>query len=201
MASCDTGNLSNIFMNKRSFEDLVNSFENPERKEWQKPELVISMFGELKGKTVMDIGAGTGYFSFPMAERGATVIAADVDERFLDYVETKRSELNVSNVSTRKVEYDDPLLKNEEVDHVIIVNTYHHIDNRVDYFSKVLAGIKPGGSLMVVDFKKERSDFGPPKRYRVSAATAMDELKRAGFSTSKSYKEQLEYQYVVIAKK
>jgi len=92
--SLGTGTLSNLFMNKRSFENLVQNFENEEREEWQKPEEVIALLGDIEGKTIMDIGAGTGYFAFRMSAKGAKVIAADVDDRFINYVEEKRDSLN-----------------------------------------------------------------------------------------------------------
>jgi len=93
--SFGTGTLSNIFMNQRSFEDLVNAFESEDREEWQKPDEVIALLGDIRGKTIMDIGAGTGYYAFRMTAKGAKVIAADVDDRFLNYMAAKKDSLNV----------------------------------------------------------------------------------------------------------
>ena len=76
-------------MNQRPFEELVAHFEDPSRDEWQKPDAVLAQLGDLQGKKVMDIGSGTGYFSFRMAKAGAQVICADVDERFLEYISKK----------------------------------------------------------------------------------------------------------------
>ena len=75
-------NRSNEHMNRRSFEDLVANFESEDRAAWQKPGSVIALLGDLQGKTVLDIGSGTGYFSFRLADKGARVVAADVDKRF-----------------------------------------------------------------------------------------------------------------------
>jgi len=195
------GNLSNIFMNKRSFENLVQIFESPEREEYQKPEEVIKLLGDIDGKKIMDIGAGTGYFAFRMANHGAQVIAADVDDRFLEYIQNKKDSIKSTLVQTRKVEYKDPLLQEEEVDHAIIVNTYHHLDDREEYFAKVIKGIKTGGSLLVVDFKKDRNSPGPPKRYRVAAKKVTEELKSAGFQSFEINQKLLENHYIVIARK
>ena len=199
--SFGTGTLSNIFMNKNSFENLVERFESPEREQWQKPDEVIAMLGDIKGKTIMDIGAGTGYYGFRMTAKGAKVISADVDERFINFVKEKKVKLQDGLMETRLVEYDDPLLKANEVDHVIIVNTYHHLDDRVDYLSKVIKGIKKGGSIMVVDFKKDVGEHGPPKRYRVSTDKLVKELKEVGFSTFSINDTLLDNYYVVIAEK
>jgi len=190
---------ANRHMNKKSFEALVNTFENPEREKWQKPDEVLALLGNINGKTIMDIGAGTGYFSFKMASRGAQVIAADVDERFSDYIKAKQSEMGIENITTRKTEFSNPLLKPDEIDHAIIVNTYHHIDEREAYFKKVASGLKDEGSLMVVDFKKIDAPVGPPEALKVALDTVIKELKQAGFKHFKIDKEVLPYQYIIAA--
>ena len=189
-------NKSNEYMNKNSFEDLVARFEDSTRIEWQKPDEVVALLGEIEGKTIMDIGAGTGYFAFRLAEKGANVIAADVDERFIDFINEKKNE----KVTTRKVPYDSPNLAKAEVDAVIIVNTYHHIENRTDYFEQVLEGLKENGQLIIVDFKKEKTTHGPPVNHKLSEDEVMKELKTAGFTEFEVNSELLSEQYVIMAK-
>src|SRR5579864_911511 len=81
---------ANQYMHQEDFGKLVARFEDPVRAQWQKPEKVIASLGTLDGKTVADIGAGTGYFAFPIAKEAAKVIAIDIDQRFLDYIEHKK---------------------------------------------------------------------------------------------------------------
>lgn len=149
----------------------------------------------------MDIGAGTGYFSFRLAAHGANVIAADVDERFQEYIEAEIEKRGVDNVSTRLVPFDGPKLENEEADIALIVDTYHHLENRPAYLKKVLAGLKPGGRFVVVDFKKEESPFGPPASHRIMATTVKEELEKAGFMVDNSDDKTLLYQYILTGKK
>lgn len=192
---------ANEHMNKRPFEELVANFESPERAEWQKPDSVIAFLGDLEGKTVMDIGSGTGYFSFRMAEAGANVICADVDERFLNYIAERRAEkgLTEAQVETRKVPYDSSKLQEGEADLVIIVNTYHHIENREDYFAEVKRGLKPGGRLVVIDFRKEETPVGPPVEMKITEEKVMDELREAGFTDMQVNNDLLPYQYIITA--
>ena len=116
---------ANSFMNSRPFEDLVNTFESPERAEWQKPDEVIKFLGDLHDKTVMDIGSGSGYFSSRLIKAGAKVICADIDERFLNYIgeRVEKEEWPNDKIELRHVKDDSPLLKEKEVDGVLIVNT------------------------------------------------------------------------------
>lgn len=193
---------ANEYMNEKSFEDLVANFESQDRIDYQQPEKVLDYLGDLKGKKIMDIGAGTGFFSFRLAERGAFVIAADVSEEFQNYIQKKKDSLKIGDekISLRKLPYDSPELKKEEADMVLIVNTYHHIENRKDYFAKVKAGLKKGGKLVIIDFKKHELPVGPPAEMKLTANEVSEELKSAGFTKTEINKDLLEYQYIVVAK-
>ena len=192
---------SNDHMNSTSFEDLVERFESKERDEYQQPKKVIEFLGDISGQTIMDIGAGTGYFSFRLAEAGAKVIAADVDDRFQNYIQERKEKLSVTDeeVELRKIPYDAPNLANEEVDMALIVNTYHHIENRVAYFEKVKKGLKSTGKLVVIDFFKKELPIGPPSKMKIEQSKVNKELKEAGFSNIEINDKLLEYQFVLIA--
>jgi 2-polyprenyl-3-methyl-5-hydroxy-6-metoxy-1,4-benzoquinol methylase len=197
--SSEKDSSANEHMHKSSFEELVKKFEDPERVAWQKPELVIEKLGDIQGKKVADIGAGTGYFSRRMAEKGASVLALDVNEKFLDYI-NENSEDSL-DIVTRKIPLDSPQLDSAEVDAVIIIDTYHHIENRYEYFRDVWRGMKAGGQLMVVDFKKKKTPHGPPVEMRLEGFNVMKELQKAGFVKVVIDIKTLDYQYIVLAKK
>ncbi len=189
---------ANEHMHRTDFETLVNHFEDPERNEWQKPQLVMDKMGDLSAKTVADIGAGSGYFSFRLARKAEKVIAIDIDQRFLNYIKEKKASLPEGlPLETRLAEEDDPHLAPNEADIVLLVNTYHHINNRPQYFAAVRKDLKPGGFLMVVDFKKQDSPMGPPLRMKLAVETVIDELKKAGFTDISVDQESLKYQYIV----
>jgi SAM-dependent methyltransferase len=69
----------------------------------------------------------------------------------------------------------------EPVDLLLVVDTYHHIDNRVAYFAKVRGSLRPNGRLVIVDFKADSPD-GPPPEYRISPEKVTVELNAAGYS-------------------
>lgn len=193
---------ANKHMHASDFNDLVDHFESKERDEYQEPEKVLKFIGDIHGLTVMDLGAGSGYFSFRFADAGANVIAADVNQQFQDYIKKKRDSLNIDpgKLALRKVAYDDPMLAEQEVDKVVIVNTYHHIEDRVNYFSKVKKGLKRGGELFVIDFVKEEVPYGPPVEMKLTADEVAKELKKAGFSQVLVNDKLLKYQYIIRAR-
>jgi ubiquinone/menaquinone biosynthesis C-methylase UbiE len=196
------GDDANTHMHKHSIESMVQAFEAEERDVWQKPDVVIDLMGNLKGQTIMDIGSGSGYFSFRMADAGAKVICADVDDRFLEYIAEKKTDDGYTDdqILLRKIPYDSPDLEENEADKVIIVNTYHHIEDRPAYFAKVKAGLKDGGQLYVIDFFKKELDFGPPLSMKISEPQVLKELLAAGFQSFTIDTELLPYQYIIIAR-
>lgn len=194
---------ANEYMHRSSIEQLIANFENPERDEYQQPSKVIEFIGPVDGIKIMDLGAGSGYFTFRLAEAGAKVIAADVNDEFQNYIRTKINEYNLDSlgIELRKIPYDSPLLERNEVNKVLLVNTYHHIENRKDYFSKVKDGLKDDGELVVIDYFKKDIPVGPPKGHKISREVVIRELKEAGYSDVSLNLELLPYQYVVVAKK
>ena len=190
---------ANEYMHTSSFEELIKRFESPERDAYQQPEKVLDHLGDLEGLTIMDIGAGTGYFSVKLAEKGANVIAADVNDQFQKYIEERIKENDLKNIETRKLAYDSPELNDQEVDMVLIVNTFHHIENRASYFEKVKKGTKADGSLVVIDFFKAEAPVGPPIDHKIAAEQVVEELREAGYSNFDVNVDLLNYQYIITA--
>jgi len=191
---------ANQRMHAMSFDHLVARFEDPTREEWQKPTKIIAGLGPLAGKTVADIGAGTGYFSFPIAQQGAKVIAIDIDQRFLIYIEQRKLKEKVrGEVETRQTAPDSPGLKPNEADVVLIVDTWHHIEDHVGYLRKLKPGLRPGGMLVIIDFKKEQTPEGPPVELRLTPNQIESELRAAGYTVQSADEKTLPYQYIIKA--
>lgn len=194
--------VSNEVIDSSAFDLLVKTIEDPDRKEWQNPELVINELGNLENHTVVDIGAGTGYFTFLVAPLAEKVIAVDIDQRFLDVIDSRKQDLDpdiAERIETRLTLVNDPLLNNEEADAVLIVNTYHFLSNRVEYLSKIREGMKPGGTILIVDFKNDTAEVVPPGDLAVPVNTAIDELKSSGFQNVVVDQMSLKYQYIIKA--
>lgn len=193
-------NSANEHMHQRPVEELIQRFESPERDAYQHPEKVLEYLGDIKDKSIMDIGAGSGYFSVKLADKGAKVIAADVNDDFQDALKKRIENNNLKNIELRKIPYDSPNLADEEVDMVLIVNTYHHIENRGDYFAKVKKGIKKQGELVIVDYFKTDLPVGPPMDHKIYIDQAIAELKEAGYSSFDVNVDLLPYQFIIKAK-
>lgn len=195
-----TKHSANEFMHQSSTEELIKRFESNERDEYQNPEKVIAFLGDLSNKTIMDIGAGSGYFSTKLAKHAKKVIAADVNQEFLDYIQKRVESNGLSNIELRKIPYDNPSVEDKEVDIIFMVNTYHHIENRSDYFAKAKKGLAENGELVIIDFFKKETPVGPPVTHKVAKEDIIEELKQAGYNSFDVNVDVLPYQYIITAK-
>ena len=110
----------------------AKSFDDPARDAWQMPDRVIAALGLKPGQSVADIGAGTGYFSVRLAKSAAKpkVFGVDIEANMVQYLRQRAMQEGLTNVVAVKADADKTNLP-EPVDVVLIVDTYHHIGNRV----------------------------------------------------------------------
>jgi len=164
----------------------AKKFEDPSRDVWQKPDEVIAALGVKNDSVVADIGSATGYFSVRLAKvcKDGHVYGADVESSMVDYLTRRADTEHLPNLTSHLAEFADPKLP-EKVDLVLIVNTYHHIEDRTAYFTRLKASLKPGARLAIVDFTVE-SKMGPPPEAKVGLDVVEQELKAAGYQRSQT---------------
>jgi SAM-dependent methyltransferase len=181
-------------------EKWAKEFDNPERDAWQKPEEVLDALHLQPTSLVADIGAGTGYFSTRIAKRvpEGKVFAADLEPDMVRYLGARAERERLVNLTPVQARADAATLP-EPVDLVLVVDTYHHIDDRTRYFAALQASLRPGGRLVIVDFKAD-SPNGPPAAHRVSPERVTQELAAAGYTLANKI-EFLPRQYGLIFKK
>lgn len=185
-------------------EKYATRWNDPERDSWQHPEEIIAALNLSPGAVVADIGAGTGYLVAHLSRavgEGGEVVAIDVEESMIQYLAKKKADLGPAKITPRKVSSESPALGKETVDGVVTLNTWHHISGRDAYAKKVLAGLKPGGRFVVVDFLVDESIEGPPMKMRLEAETIVGELQGAGFSRVEVIEESMPRHYVVVGTK
>ncbi|MBK8397954.1 MAG: methyltransferase domain-containing protein [Leptospiraceae bacterium] len=202
-------NHANHHMNKTSFDELTKSFESKERDKWQKPDEVIQfidkkVFGKSKtgiaGKKIGDLGSGTGYFTLRFLDAGASAIALDIDDRFLNYINTRTKDHKKKTLlELRKINEGELGLKEGEVDLVFTVNTYHHFENRISFLSMIKKSIKKDGALVIIDFKEgDLPIHAPPESMKIKTSMILDELDKAGFQSTLN-RDLLEFQNIFVA--
>ena len=185
---------------QHSFRDAAKwskIFDDPQRDAWQKPHEVIQALALRPDALVADIGTGTGYFAVRlghMLPRGR-VYAVDTEASMVKHVEERAKGAGLGNVVGVEGTAGDPRIP-EKVDLILLVDVYHHIEDRERYFAKLAAALKPGGRLAIVDFRMD-SPYGPPKAARVEPARVKSELARAGYELAQEH-AFLPYQYFIV---
>ena len=162
-------------------------FDDPARDAWQKPHEVIVALGLAPDAAVADIGSGTGYFAARLAHRvpKGRVYGVDTEPGMVKHLGERAKREGLSNLVSLAGAEDDPRLP-EKVDLILMVNVYHHIAAREEYFRKLQASLKPGGRIAVIDFRVDAT-MGPPKRERISGERVRAELSRAGYALAEEH--------------
>lgn len=184
---------------------VENRYSSEVRGQWQQPYLVMDMFGDLEGKTIADIGAGPeGYFTLLLASatKVKKVIALDIDQKALDFINDVKKELDESiqqRIETRLAENDNAKLKMEEADDVLISETLVYIDDPIAYLSQLRKGMKKGGKLLIIDFKmKQIPSLFPPVEERMPLYKMENIIQQAGFKLIQSDDMSLPFHYMVL---
>lgn len=163
-------------------DEWTKSFDDPARDEWQMPARVIQALNLKSGQIVADVGAGTGYFTVRLAKSPAMpkVYAVDIEPSMVEHLHYRAMHDGLKNVVAVQAATDQTNLP-EPVDLVLLVDTCHHIPNRVAYFARLKTVMKPGARLAIIDFRKG-APSGPPEEFRFTPGQIGTELADAGFS-------------------
>jgi predicted methyltransferase len=174
-------------------------WDHPSRDEWQEPARIVELMAIEKGMSVADIGAGTGYFNARLSAAvgpQGMVYSVDIETEMVEHMRERAAAEKTSNVKPVLGVADDPRLPVEHVDRILMVDTYHHIDHRVAYFTKLRRHLLPAGLFIDVDWKPGQLELGPPPRHKIAPEDVIAEMTRAGFELLASH--ELEYQYVLV---
>jgi ubiquinone/menaquinone biosynthesis C-methylase UbiE len=178
-------------------EQWAHVFDDPKRDAWQKPHEVIQALNLRPDAVIADVGAGTGYFAVRLANMvpKGRVYGVDVEPDMVKYLAERAKREERDNVVAVKGTSGDPRLP-EKVDLVLLVDVYHHVEDRERYFRDLRASLRPGGRVAVIDFRMDSPD-GPPRAARIPPQRVIGELARAGYRVAQQH-DFLPNQYFLV---
>jgi SAM-dependent methyltransferase len=162
----------------------LSVFDSPGRDERLQINRVMDVLEIAAGKSVADIGAGSGWFTVRAARRvGADglVYAVDINPEAVRYVGERAQKEQLQNVKTILSKADDPLLPAGSVDAVLLLKTYHEVAQPVVLLRNLRAALRPGAKVGVIDRNGDGEDHG------VGRDVVIREAKEAGFELLKQY--------------
>ena len=167
--------------------------ERKERAAFQKPEQIMASLAFKPGERVADVGAGSGYFTIPIAKAvgpAGSVLAVDINPDMLDYVDKRAQAEKLTNIKLLRSRPDDPMLPPGGADTILLVDVLHYVKQRTLFAAKLKAGLAPGGRIVVIDYlPKPMSErpWGPSVDQQFSLATMDGEMAAAGLKRVKVF--------------
>lgn len=162
----------------------LSIFESPGRGERLQIKRVMDLLGITSGKSVADIGAGSGWFTVRAAKRvgaSAAVYAVDINPEAIRYIALRGAKEKLPNIKTILSKPDDPLLPPNSVDAVLLLKTYHEVARPVELLQNLRPALRPNAKVGVIDRNGNGEDHG------VASDVIVREAQQAGYRLSGRY--------------
>ncbi|MBX2895233.1 MAG: methyltransferase domain-containing protein [Cyclobacteriaceae bacterium] len=197
-----------------TWKDVYKESAWADRDRWQKADELIQNLNLRPDSHVADVGCHEGYMTVKLAAlvKTGSVYAVDVEQPKLDKLKTNLANRKVTNVTAIKGDYDNPKLPINTLDAVIIVDTYHEMDEHDKILQHLKATLKTGGRLVlceaIADARKESTREEQERKHELSINFALADLKAAGFTIIKQQdpfvdrtKEKGDKMWLIVAEK
>lgn len=162
-----------------------SKLDSPKRREVLPAKKILDAVGIKQSDIVADIGCGIGFFTFPLSEAvgdEGIVYAMDIEKEMLDDVEAGMLERNIKNVRPIVTQEYKLTLEGESVDAAFLCTVMHEVKMRQKFLKEVNRILYPGGRIIIVEWIKKDSDFGPPAEHRLDPEILKRNLQRTGFN-------------------
>jgi ubiquinone/menaquinone biosynthesis C-methylase UbiE len=183
--------------------DKIFLLEEP--RDWQDTEEIMARLHLMAGDIVADIGAGSGYFTLPLAstvgDKGL-VFAEDIQIEMINHISKKVEKLDLKNVRVIFGKPEDPSLLDNFINLAFLANTYHELENPFLMLENIKKDLRHSGRLAIIDWDPaKRSPFGPPIEVKVPENTIIKEVERAGFELIEKHNFMPYHYFLVFRKK
>ena len=180
----------------------LSIFEYPDRDKKLHINQVMDLLGIAPGKSVADIGAGSGWFTVRAAQRvtdSGRVFAVDINPEAIAYITQRASQQGLKNITVTLGEVDNPKLPDASIDAVLLLKTYHEVARPVDLMRKVRASLRPGARIGIIDRDGNGANHG------VSKKLVVQEMETAGYRLTEEHDnlvkdDTMDYFLIFVAK-
>lgn len=172
-------------------DEFASFLASDERRKWQDPLKISRAIGVKAGMTVADLACGPGFFTLPLAslvgEKGL-VYAVDASSTMLNHLQAAVEKFGLSRETIKAIHADvsSSEIPSGSVDVAIFANVLHDLDDKRAFLREVRRICKPGGTIVDVDWRKIRMEFGPPFEIRLTDAESKRILSENGIGVARS---------------
>lgn len=176
--------------------------ERPNRETEELPATTVEELELQPDNVVADIGAGSGYFSFRIAQQvpAGKVYAVDIQPEMLEEVNSVKSANNITNVETILGQVDDPNLSPESIDLAFMVDAYHEFAYPREMMEGIYQALKPGGRVVLLEYRKENPMIMIKPLHKMTQKQVKKELREIGLKWQTT-KEFLPEQHFLVFNK
>jgi putative heme-binding domain-containing protein len=162
----------------------IEFFNRPERDAEERSDALVRALEIREGARVADIGAGTGYFTWRLAQHAGPngkVIAVDIQQHMLDLAAETVKQHGLVNVDYVLGRETDPRLPERSLDMVFIAYSYHEFSQPETIMDAIRRSLKPGGRLVIVEYAKENPSAPASSLHKMSFDEIRTEIEPMGF--------------------
>jgi SAM-dependent methyltransferase len=173
--------------------------ERPRREREERTDLLLQKLSLKSTDHVVDLGAGTGYFSFPMALKvtAGKVLAVDIEPEMLRLIEKRKSAEAVQNINTVLATERSPNIPNASADVVLLVDAYHEFSYPREVMAGVVKGLKSGGRVILVEYRGEDRSVAIKRLHKMTQPQAKKEMSAVGLQWLRT-DDYLPQQHVMV---
>jgi SAM-dependent methyltransferase len=162
----------------------LSIFDYPDRDKKLHIDRVMDLLDIGPGKSVADVGAGSGWFTVRAAARvgaGGTVYAEDINPKAIEYITERAGKANLKNVVPVLGLVDDTKLPAAGVDAVLILKTYHEFAHPIALMKNLRPSLRPGAKIGIIDRNGNGTDHG------IMPEVIEREMQQAGYRRAGKY--------------
>ena len=177
--------------------------ERPERVKEERTDKLLKALPIEPGMTVVDLGAGSGYFSFPLARRvgpKGKVLAVDIQKEMLDLIRKRMKERKVTNIEPIRGTIADPKLPEGKVDLILMVDVYHEFSHPYEMAAAMVKSLKVGGKLVFVEYRLEDPNVPIKLVHKMTQKQVKREMAVHALKHTKTL-DILPWQHIIIFEK
>lgn len=180
----------------------IGWLERKDREGEEKPSLILDQLELTEDAVIADIGAGSGYFSFllaPLVPKGK-VVAVDIQQEMLDFIEAKKKLKKVANIETLKGTIEDTRLPKDSIDLAILVDAYHEFSHPREMAESIFKGLKPGGRIILLEYRGEDPTVPIKPLHKMTVKQVTREMEAVGLQFVE-VRDLLPIQHFLVFKK
>lgn len=161
----------------------IGWLERENREDEEAPTKAINALELAPDAVIADIGAGSGYYSFRIAQKipQGRVVAVDIQQEMLDFLKERSAELEIGNIQPHLGSLTGLDLPEKSLDAALMVDAYHEFSNPAEMLRSLFKTLRPGGRVFLLEYRAEDPLVPIKPLHKMTEAQARLEFSAAGF--------------------